>query len=73
MSKPRKKKRTPKRVLALPDLEQSNVKKRSANLRPRHNRLRGLVQLRAAPRIQSHSRPAIPNPSRTRAVRSDNN
>ena len=51
-SKARKKK-TPKRVLALPDLEQTkaavlnslDIRQRPADLRPRHSRVRRLVPL----------------------------
>ena len=76
-----RKKRKLKRVSALPDLEQwkaavlssLNIQQRSTYLRSRHYRLRGLVLLRAATRIQPHRRVAIPDLSRTEAVRADYN
>ena len=60
-SKSRRKKQ-PKRVLALPDLEQAKNAvlnsltswQRPANLRPRHARVRHLVLLRTPSRVQSH-------------------
>ena len=75
MSKPRKKKRPLKRVLALPDLEQSKAAvlntftsksgRRSYDLDRRFCRL---VPFRTAPRIQPQRGSEIPDLSRTEAI-----
>jgi hypothetical protein len=72
MSKARKK----KRVLALPDLEQSKaavLNSPTSRSGPRrydhaHHRFRGAVLLRAAPRIEAHHRPVIPNLSQNKST-----
>jgi len=66
-----RKKRPPKRVLALPDLEhaktavikQPDVCQRPANLRPRDSRVRRLVLFGAAPRVQPHCGAPVPSTS----------
>ena len=71
-----RKKRPPKRVLALPDLEhakgsrpeQPDVCQRAANLRPRDPRVRRLVLLGAPPRVQPHRRAPVPDSPRTTQV-----
>jgi hypothetical protein len=80
MSKPRKKKRPPKRVLALPDLEQSKAavlnslpqRAVSAATIARSPILSIGTLFRTASRIQPHRRSAIQDLSRTEAVRSHN-
>jgi hypothetical protein len=77
MSKPRKKRRPPKRVLALPDLEQSkaavlNSLTSKSGQRSGDHRFLRLVLFRTASRIQPHRRSAIQDLSRTEAVRSHN-
>ena len=75
-SKPRKKK-PPKRVLALPDprtrqdggAEQPDIRQRPAHLRPRHPRVRRLVLLGAPARVQPHRRAEGLDPRQQPAVR----
>ena len=72
MSKPRKKKKSPKRGLALPDLEQAksavlNTLTSVSGQRTYDHaiqRLRRVVLLRAAPDLQSHRGPEIPETGR---------
>jgi hypothetical protein len=79
MPKSRKKERPPKHVFALPGLEQSKTAVLNSLTSKSGQRsydraitdFRGLVLLGAAPRIHSHGRLAIPNPSRTEAVCAD--
>jgi hypothetical protein len=66
-SKPGRKK-SPKRILALPDLEHAKtavltslLRQWSAHLRPRHPRVRRVVLLGAPPRVQPHSGPPLPH------------
>jgi hypothetical protein len=71
-SKSRKKK-SPKRVLALLDLEtlqngraeQPDVRERPAYLRPRHTRVCRLVLFGATPWVQPHCRSRVPDLPRT--------
>ena len=73
-STPRKK-RPPKRVLALPDLEHakaavlnSRTSQRSANLRPRDSRVRCVVLFGAPPCVQSYRRAPVPDSPRTTQI-----
>ena len=80
MPKSRKKKRSPKRVLALPDLEQAKSavlntltsKRRPTDVRSRHYRIRRVVLFGAAFSFQPNGRPSIPDQSRTKAIRTVN-
>lgn len=80
MSKLRNKKRLPKRVLALPDLEQSKAavlnsltSKSGQRTYACDHGLCRVVLLRAAPRTQPHRSSAIQNLSRAEAVRTNHN
>jgi hypothetical protein len=80
MSKLRNKKRLPKRVLALPDLEQSKAavlnsltSKSGQRTYACDHGLCRVVLLRAAPRTQPHGSSAIQNLSRAEAVRTNHN
>lgn len=80
MSKPRKKKRPPEHVLALPDLEQSKAavlntltsKSGQHSYDSGHHGFRRLVLFRAAPGVQPDGRSAVQDLSRTEAVCGNN-
>src|SRR5215510_5086623 len=69
-------KKQPKRVLALPDLEQAKTAvlnsltshQRTTDLRPRHSWVRRVVLLIAAARVQPHRRAPVPDSPRTTRV-----
>ncbi len=78
MPKPKTgRKKLPKRVLALPDLEQAktavpehpDVRQRPTHLRPRDSRVRLLVLLGTPPRVQPYGGSSLSDPPRATPIR----